>query len=434
MIKANCTKSFWPNQNNESDTVLLKTPQTQIQPFSVYHIDQPHAIRKRHGHLGASPKCRGSVHDSMDLLRKVLQPAINKDISDLFEKYTIVLSKAAKNGIENAKKDSSINVDANMTAENLVLKVCRDMLENSKLLFKNKAEVNGNSKNFTVSSLPARLNLTKRAPSPDIPFKRNKDAHKNLPRSFTPPPRKRHKVTGPRRYGSPHRSNKEPIKREGPTWDPNHLNTSTQFVMGTKANKALGLGATRGRIYMKHPELFKYTGDPEDKKWMVKNNCMAATGGKNTFILIAEDVENLLKTEYKDSPGILYEELELFRLPEFILQKMRLSMEKEKKVALKLQLPKTRNIPSPLSEKSSPASKSFHENIGLDKSGSNNKRRSAAKAAEFAITASQQQTSDEDDLNKITGTMPNDVVKNLVENYSNRTSSESELCNHSDLL
>lgn len=40
-------------------------------------------------------------------------------------------------------------------------------------------------------------------------------------------------------------------------WDPSSLTTESSFVMGTRANKALGLGATRGRIYMKHPELFK---------------------------------------------------------------------------------------------------------------------------------------------------------------------------------
>jgi deoxynucleotidyltransferase terminal-interacting protein 1 len=44
--------------------------------------------------------------------------------------------------------------------------------------------------------------------------------------------------------------------------------------------KALGFGQTRGRLYIKHPELFKYSGDQTDKEWLAKANLMATTGGK----------------------------------------------------------------------------------------------------------------------------------------------------------
>lgn len=116
------------------------------------------------------------------------------------------------------------------------------------------------------------------------------------------------------------------------------MTLETRFVMGTRANKALGLGATRGRIYMKHPDLFKYSSDPEDKKWMIKNNCMLATGGKNTFIMIADNIFDLLENEYKDSPHLMPEEMQVFTLPEFILQKMRALMIKEKKAAQKMMI------------------------------------------------------------------------------------------------
>lgn len=35
---------------------------------------------------------------------------------------------------------------------------------------------------------------------------------------------------------------------------------------------------------------FQYSSDPEDKKWMVKNNCMMATGGKNVSDCTTIDV------------------------------------------------------------------------------------------------------------------------------------------------
>ena len=49
-----------------------------------------------------------------------------------------------------------------------------------------------------------------------------------------------------------------PVRREGPKWDPGRLTEDTLFILGSRANKALGYGQTRGRLYIKHPELFKY--------------------------------------------------------------------------------------------------------------------------------------------------------------------------------
>ena len=49
----------------------------------------------------------------------------------------------------------------------------------------------------------------------------------------------------------------KPVRREGPNWKPDRLDGETLFILGSKANKALGYGQTRGRLYIKHPELFK---------------------------------------------------------------------------------------------------------------------------------------------------------------------------------
>ena len=70
------------------------------------------------------------------------------------------------------------------------------------------------------------------------------------------------------------------MRREGPKWDPGRLTEETLFILGSRANKALGYGQTRGRLYIKHPELFKYSGDQTDKEWLAKANLMATTGGK----------------------------------------------------------------------------------------------------------------------------------------------------------
>ena len=71
-----------------------------------------------------------------------------------------------------------------------------------------------------------------------------------------------------------------PVRREGPKWEADRLEKDTLFILGSRANKALGFGQTRGRLYIKHPELFKYSGDQTDKEWLAKANLMATTGGK----------------------------------------------------------------------------------------------------------------------------------------------------------
>ena len=49
----------------------------------------------------------------------------------------------------------------------------------------------------------------------------------------------------------------KPVRRDGPKWEPSRLTEETLFILGSRANKALGYGQTRGRLYIKHPELFK---------------------------------------------------------------------------------------------------------------------------------------------------------------------------------
>lgn len=62
----------------------------QQQPFSVYQQDNPHTLRKRGSHYGAMPRCRANATESLDLVRTVLQPAINYDIVEVFKKYLSV--------------------------------------------------------------------------------------------------------------------------------------------------------------------------------------------------------------------------------------------------------------------------------------------------------------------------------------------------------
>jgi deoxynucleotidyltransferase terminal-interacting protein 1 len=58
----------------------------------------------------------------------------------------------------------------------------------------------------------------------------------------------------------------------------------------------LGFGQTRGRLYIKHPGLFKYSGDQEDKEWLSRHNLMPPTGGK-AYLMVLEDIRELAETD-----------------------------------------------------------------------------------------------------------------------------------------
>jgi deoxynucleotidyltransferase terminal-interacting protein 1 len=94
--------------------------------------------------------------------------------------------------------------------------------------------------------------------------------------------------------------------------------------------KALGFGQTRGRLYIKHPELFKYSGDQTDKEWLAKANLMATTGGK-AYLMVLKDILDLAESpEYSSHPKQQPSELVGFTVPDWMLEKMKAYIETAK--------------------------------------------------------------------------------------------------------
>uniref|UniRef100_A0A8C4JI25 Deoxynucleotidyltransferase terminal-interacting protein 1 n=1 Tax=Dromaius novaehollandiae TaxID=8790 RepID=A0A8C4JI25_DRONO len=200
---------------------------------------------------------------SMELLRAVLQPSINEEIRGVFNKYMKFFQKAAINVRD--------NVGEEVDPEQLIQETCRSCLEQAKLLFS--------------------------------------DGKKVIPRL-------------------PHEQAVPKVKVVVvPTWDPSRLTETTTFVLGSRANKALGMGGTRGRLYIKHPHLFKYAADPQDKHWLAEQQHMRATGGKMAYLLIEEDIRDLAPRCPGDSVDLKLEELKPFIPPAWMTEKMQKYME-----------------------------------------------------------------------------------------------------------
>lgn len=250
---------------------------------------------------------------SMDLLRAVLQPSFNDDIMAVFMKY----HKFFEKGAENVKE----NVGDDVQTDQLIREAFRNVLEHAKQLFP-EGDV-------------------KRVGS-EVTVKRSRIADEDYSQTGTPPLKKRRSrpvaaVASDRShtFSTQMKIKSEPIRREGPKWDPSRLTDLSTFVLGSRANKALGMGGTRGRIYIKHSDLFKYAADAKDKQWLAERHHMRATGGKMAYLLIEEDIQDLSRSdEYKDCPDVHMDELKPFSVPLWMVEKMQRAMEAQREADL----------------------------------------------------------------------------------------------------
>uniref|UniRef100_A0A3Q4GPF4 Deoxynucleotidyltransferase terminal-interacting protein 1 n=1 Tax=Neolamprologus brichardi TaxID=32507 RepID=A0A3Q4GPF4_NEOBR len=163
---------------------------------------------------------------SMDLLRAVLQPSFNQDIMAVFSKYQKFFEKAAENVKENVGDD--------IQTDHLIKEACRNVLEH-------QAAYLGRSSRASPVCFPQRQRV-----ADDDCSQRGSPLHKKV----APPPKHTHAHTSAITDSDHFLSSEK-------DWDPSRLSDSSTFVLGSRANKALGMGGTRGRIYIKHADLFK---------------------------------------------------------------------------------------------------------------------------------------------------------------------------------
>lgn len=285
-------------------------------------------VRQTLSAQAADSKLRGrymtSASKSLDLLRLNVQTVINKEIDAVLKKY---LDKFFQPAIENIRN----NLGENSVTEENVRIVCRQILEDAKIQYYSGSQSRGSSPysdsetgsigdcrfGRPISRSPLSLFQNKRKES-DTDSEASQSivkARKKNIRTVT------NVISG---VSTPVKVMKlENIKREGPKWDPNRIVKSTLFIMGARANKVLGFGQTRGRLYTKHPELLKYSGDTEDKEWLSRHNLMPPTGGI-AYLLLLEDVKELAESEeYRHNPNVLLGDLKGFEAPDFMLKKIR---------------------------------------------------------------------------------------------------------------
>ncbi|KAL5109141.1 Deoxynucleotidyltransferase terminal-interacting protein 1 [Taenia crassiceps] len=102
---------------------------------------------------------------------------------------------------------------------------------------------------------------------------------------------------------------------------PPHLLANDSFALGSCANSWLGLGAARGRIYSKHPWIFRYACDREDKSWLSRAGHLPNCGAK-AFLVLAKQIYEVAAMDDSLPTTAARQPLPQFTLPPWLFQKV----------------------------------------------------------------------------------------------------------------
>ncbi|XP_067932584.1 uncharacterized protein [Watersipora subatra] len=262
--------------------------------------------------------CITGAAKSLDVLREVMQSDISVEIQRIIDSY---ISRYFRPALENIKD----NKGENSVGEEHIQCLCQKMLaEAGKKYTDSRSRSRSATPMLPGDNMSEVGSTTSERPSSKLPFGRKRKVHSDTESeaSSYKKGRKRGRQSGS--LGPSGLARTVTIKREGPRWNPDRLNDESLFIMGSKANKALGLGNARGRIYLKHPELFKYSGDADDKLWLYENHRMPVTGGK-AYMMILDDIQHLAASaEYKNA--LESSHLRGFTVPSWMIEKVQKQM------------------------------------------------------------------------------------------------------------
>ncbi|XP_013186645.1 uncharacterized protein LOC106131915 [Amyelois transitella] len=299
-----------------SDTVNMQkqpiTRQIAINTLAAMHrrFSLPGPVQP---HSRPIAEFRASANKSLDMLRQTIQSAVTREIDQVIKKYLEKFFVPAVNNIR-------LNLGDESVSEDQVRAVCRAMLDATRLLYttptrpvaspyetSDSESSNGADTKFSKQNNLQSPSQNKRKESEadmDMGIKRKKIKEENPDSgSSSPLP--------------------SPALRDPEKWNPARLTQDTLFIMGSHAHKVLGLGNSRGRLYTRHAGLLRYPADTADKEWIASHNLVNAVGGK-TYIMVLEDIEELANSEaYKHSSLPMLGELTGFKVPPFMLRKIK---------------------------------------------------------------------------------------------------------------
>lgn len=108
-------------------------------------------------------------------------------------------------------------------------------------------------------------------------------------------------------------------------WDVGSITSETLFIFDFKANKALGCFERDRLLTNQHPELIRYLLDAQDKDWLIQNRILSPTyRGFRILLLVLDEVHKIAQSDqYRKRVNMRFNELSGFKVPGFVLHKMR---------------------------------------------------------------------------------------------------------------
>lgn len=288
------------SHSNKAKQLSQLTNQTKKQPesFHPFHMrtrnldkfrnEAPSYRLSHHKNVMNRAKigCLTSTSKSLDILRACLQESLNQEIDHLMQRY---LQQYFKPAIDNIRRNNG----EHSVSEYHVQAVFRQVLEEAKKMYYspestarittptltmnasglvskrkrlNSANRRENENNFNVVN--SRKQFAKRLSTSEMEKKKIKQNESREIRKAMLKKRKLGTGQAVTRGRPPLGNGKSKLIDLGEdNWNKDRITAETRFVLGSKANRALGFGSARGRLYTKHTELFKYVGDSEDSKF-----------------------------------------------------------------------------------------------------------------------------------------------------------------------
>ncbi|XP_045542899.1 uncharacterized protein LOC106718466 [Papilio machaon] len=283
--------------------IAINTLATMHRRFSLPGPVQPHSR--------PIAEFRASANKSLDMLRQTIQSAVTREIDQVIKKYLEKFFVPAVNNIR-------LNLGDESVSEDQVRAVCRAMLDATRLLYTTPSRP-ATTTNDTCESTneTADTRFTKQTLQSQLQIKR-KEQDVDLDLNNKCKKIKQEQIVENAVSPLPAQSLRDPEK-----WNPARLTQDTLFIMGSHAHKVLGLGNARGRLYTRHSGLLRYPADTLDKEWIASHNLVNAVGGK-TYIMVLEDIEELATSDtYKHSSLPMLGELTGFKVPPFMLRKIK---------------------------------------------------------------------------------------------------------------
>jgi len=285
------------SKKRKRDMVGVQPVKLAKNPFNMTARNFPKQRRHKqstNSFLARKNKARTTTpREALDAVRAALQPTLNVEIEKVLESYQEMFRMAAYNIADNLKET---------VTEDHVNFVLRCSLEEAKKMFKLSDE------DEETASISVQKPLT---PARNVIIKKNKMQLRRDVRKAS-------------------QEGKQKDNFNYPTWTESHLTASVEIIMGFKAQKILGFASQRGRLYVRHPRLFRYLADNEDKEYLSKRGHLPTNAGKS-YLMLADDVRLLATShpDYKDNLGIKAEDIKGFTIPEYMLKKMRTCMKKQ---------------------------------------------------------------------------------------------------------